>query len=86
MVIAPEVDDSAISVATAKKNVRLLSCGQFDGASRGREYKRVGGGLLVQDADELCLDESALTVATEVEPTPAQMADLMFAWKVAWFV
>ena len=49
------------------------------------EFKRVGGGLLLQDADEVCLDEAALRVVTAVEPTAAQMADLHFAWKVAWF-
>ena len=55
-------------------------------STRGLEYKRVGGGLLLQSADELCLDESLLKVTSEVQPTPEQMQDLMFAWKVAWFV
>ncbi len=86
VVIAPEVSEEAIEVAKQKKNVRLLSCGALEGTSRGLEYKRVGGGLLVQTADELCLDESALKVVTDVQPTDAQMADLHFAWKVAWFV
>jgi phosphoribosylaminoimidazolecarboxamide formyltransferase/IMP cyclohydrolase len=45
----------------------------------------VGGGLLVQDADTLCLDDDALRVVSKVPPTEAQMQDLMFAWKVAWF-
>jgi phosphoribosylaminoimidazolecarboxamide formyltransferase/IMP cyclohydrolase len=45
----------------------------------------VGGGLLVQDADSLCLDDNALRVVSKVAPTEAQMQDLMFAWKVAWF-
>ena len=86
VVIAPVVAEDAIAVATKKKNVRLLSCGQFSEAGRGLEYKRVGGGLLVQDADELCLDKEALKVVTETQPTEQQMRDLMFAWKVAWFV
>lgn len=86
VVIAPSVAESAVEVATQKKNVRLLSCGEFSGASRGLEYKRVGGGLLVQSADELCLDADALKVVTEVAPSEAQMRDLLFAWKVAWFV
>ena len=54
--------------------------------SRGMEYKRVGGGLLVQSADELCLDDDALRVVTAAEPDAATMRDLMFAWRVAWFV
>lgn len=85
VVIAPSVAPAAVKVAQQKKNVRLLSCGERSNAGRGMEYKRVGGGLLLQDADELCLDESALRVVTKVQPTPGQMADLHFAWKVAWF-
>ncbi len=86
VVIAPVVERSAVEVAKRKKNVRLLSCGEFVPAARGMEYKRVGGGLLVQTADELCLDAAALRVVTRRVPTEVEMADLMFAWKVAWFV
>jgi phosphoribosylaminoimidazolecarboxamide formyltransferase/IMP cyclohydrolase len=39
----------------------------------------------VQDADELCLDEAALNVVSRIQPSDAQMQDLLFAWKVAWF-
>ena len=85
VVIAPAVDDAAVEVAKQKKNVRLLVCGALDAAPRGREFKRVGGGLLVQDADELCLDEQALKVVTQTQPDEAQMRDLLFAWKVSWF-
>ena len=85
VVIAPAVDDAAVEMAKQKKNVRLLVCGALDAAPRGREFKRVGGGLLVQDADELCLDEQALKVVTQTQPDEAQMRDLLFAWKVAWF-
>jgi phosphoribosylaminoimidazolecarboxamide formyltransferase/IMP cyclohydrolase len=85
VVIAPEVDEAAVEVAKQKKNVRLLVCGALDAGLRGRELKRVGGGLLVQDADELCLDEQALKVVTQALPDEAQMRDLLFAWKVAWF-
>jgi phosphoribosylaminoimidazolecarboxamide formyltransferase / IMP cyclohydrolase len=86
VVIAPEVDDAAAALAGRRKNVRLLACGPLDAGSRGLEYKRVGGGLLVQTADELCLDEGAMRVVTRRRPGDAQMADLLFAWKVAWFV
>ncbi len=86
VVIAPEVSDAAVTVAQHKKNVRLLSCGAFATDSRGLDYKRVGGGLLLQSADEQCLDDSALRVVTKQEPSEAQMSDLLFAWKVAWFV
>ena len=86
VVIAPSVNADAVAVATKKKNVRLLTCGPLTGGRRGLEYKRVGGGLLVQDADEICLDEAALKVVTQTKPTDQQMQDLMFAWKVCWFV
>jgi len=85
VVIAPTVDSEAVDVARQKKNVRLLSCGERGSAGRGMEFKRVGGGLLLQDADETCLDDAALRVVTKVQPTAAQLADLHFAWKVAWF-
>ena len=49
VVIAPVVERSAVEVAKRKKNVRLLSCGEFVRPRAGMEYKRVGGGLLVQD-------------------------------------
>ncbi len=86
VVIAPEVDADAVTVAQKKKNVRLLRCGNFGDGSRGLEYKRVGGGLLVQSADETCLDQDSMAVVTQRQPTQAQMQDLLFAWKVAWFV
>ena len=85
VVAAPSVDAQAIEIAKQKKNVRLLSCGPLDASPRGRELKRVGGGLLVQSADELCIDEDALRVVSKAQPTSAQMLDLHFAWKVAWF-
>ena len=86
VVIAPEIDDAAVAVARRKKNVRLLACGALDDAPRGLEYKRVGGGLLVQTADALCLDDQALRVASRRQPSDQEMTDLLFAWKVAWFV
>ena len=86
VVIAPAVDEACLAVAAAKKNVRLLTCGDLSGGARAVDYKRVGGGLLVQTADLMCLDEQALRVTTQQQPTAAQMRDLMFAWKVAWFV
>jgi phosphoribosylaminoimidazolecarboxamide formyltransferase/IMP cyclohydrolase len=86
VVIAPEVEPEAIVVCKRKKNLRLLSCGAFAPGSRGFELKRVSGGLLVQTPDERCLDEAALKVVTRRTPTDGEMDDLLFAWKVAWFV
>ncbi|MEQ8857200.1 MAG: bifunctional phosphoribosylaminoimidazolecarboxamide formyltransferase/IMP cyclohydrolase [Pseudomonadales bacterium] len=86
VVIAPEVDEAAVAVARRRKNVRLLACGPLGASPRGLEYKRVGGGLLVQSADERCLDDRALKVVSRRQPSAVEMADLLFAWKVAWFV
>ncbi|MEM7080225.1 MAG: bifunctional phosphoribosylaminoimidazolecarboxamide formyltransferase/IMP cyclohydrolase [Pseudomonadota bacterium] len=86
VIIAPHVAPECTEIGARKKNVRILQCGDLAGAGRGLEFKRVGGGLLVQDADELCLDDAQLRVAGQVEPSAVQMEDLLFAWKVAWFV
>jgi len=85
VIIAPSVSDAAKQAVATKKNVRLLECGVWDNASHNvLEYKRVTGGLLLQDND-LELTEK-LEVVTKVQPTEGQMADLQFAWKVAKFV
>ena len=85
VIIAPSVSDEAKAAVASKKNVRLLVCGQWDSSAHNEyEYKRVNGGLLLQQND-LALTEK-LEVVTKVQPTEAQMADLLFAWKVAKFV
>ncbi|MEM8767909.1 MAG: bifunctional phosphoribosylaminoimidazolecarboxamide formyltransferase/IMP cyclohydrolase, partial [Pseudomonadota bacterium] len=86
VVIAPVVEEPAVAVAERKKNVRLLSTGAFGERPRGLEIKRVGGGILAQSADEICWDDAGLSVVSERAPTEAELADLAFAWKVAWFV
>ncbi|MCZ6641945.1 MAG: bifunctional phosphoribosylaminoimidazolecarboxamide formyltransferase/IMP cyclohydrolase [Gammaproteobacteria bacterium] len=86
VVVAPDVSDAAIELAKQRKNVRLLRAGDLSAFSRGMEFKRVGGGLLLQTADEVCLDEGSLAVVSTRKPDEAEMIDLLFAWKVAWFV
>jgi len=69
----------------AKKNVRLLTCGALPEAAAARlDYKRVTGGLLVQDADLALYGE--LRVVSARAPSEEEMRDLLFAWKVAKFV
>ena len=85
VIIAPDVAPDAVAIAEAKKNVRLLACGHWPvNALQRLDWKKVNGGLLVQDAD-LALYEQ-LQVVTKRHPTDAEFADLMFAWKVAKFV
>lgn len=87
VIIAPSVSEAAIEVVSAKKNVRLLACGQW-GKERvaGLDYKRVNGGLLVQDRDNGMVGESDLKVVTKRAPSEQEIRDLLFAWKVAKFV
>ena len=87
VIIAPSVSAAAVEVVKAKQNVRLLACGEWSSERiGGLDYKRVNGGLLVQDRDNGMVSESDLKVVTKRVPTEAEMRDLLFAWKVAKFV
>ena len=84
VIIAPSITQGAVEAVSTKKNVRLLECGEFGEAMPRLDYKRVNGGLLVQDAD-LDLYEK-LDIVTQRSPSEEEMRDLLFAWKVAKFV
>ena len=84
VVIAPSVSAGANEAVSAKENVRVLECGEFTPALPRLDYKRVNGGLLIQDAD-LQLHEK-LEIVTKRQPTDDEMRDLLFAWKIAKFV
>ncbi len=85
VILAPSVTEDAKEAVSAKKNVRLLVTGAWPPVAPLRwDAKTVAGGLLVQDADLALYDR--LHVATKRQPTSAEMADLLFAWKVAKFV
>jgi len=85
VIVAPSIDEAALPVLAEKKNVRVLSCGEWPATPAARlDFKRVNGGLLVQDADLLLLDETR--VVTERQPGEAEMKNLLFAWRVAKFV
>jgi phosphoribosylaminoimidazolecarboxamide formyltransferase/IMP cyclohydrolase len=86
VIIAPSVSEEAIAAVAEKKNVRLLTCGQWSAPGPALDYKRVNGGLLVQDRDLGMMTAGDLEVVTKVQPTEQQMSDLLFAWKVAKFV
>jgi phosphoribosylaminoimidazolecarboxamide formyltransferase/IMP cyclohydrolase len=87
VIVAPEVDEGALSIVAEKKNVRLLRTGPWtDASSNLFDFKKVSGGLLVQSSDDGVITENDLKVVTEKAPNPAQIADLLFAWKVAKFV
>jgi phosphoribosylaminoimidazolecarboxamide formyltransferase/IMP cyclohydrolase len=85
VVIAPGVSAQARAVFAAKANVRVLQVPLAAGA-QAFDFKRVGGGLLVQSPDDRNVRPEELRVVTRVQPTPAQLQDLMFAWRVAKYV
>ncbi|BCG48641.1 IMP cyclohydrolase/ Phosphoribosylaminoimidazolecarboxamide formyltransferase [Citrifermentans bremense] len=85
VIIAPKVTEAASEVVAAKKNVRLMECGFWPENPAPRfDYKRVNGGMLVQDADLELFTE--LKVVTKRAPTDKEMEDLLFTWRVAKFV
>jgi len=84
VIIAPSIQSAAISIVAEKKNIRLLECGQWDTSKPRLDFKRVNGGLLVQNADLLLYNE--LKVVTERQPDETEMNDLLFSWKIAKFV
>lgn len=87
VIIAPDISEEAKAIISKKANVRLLSCGSFpEQQAQGLDYKRVTGGLLIQDRDTALVSEDELTVVTSKAPTEQQMQDLRFAWRVAKFV
>ena len=88
VVIAPSVTPEARALFAAKQNVRVLEVALPEGASTmpAMDFKRVGGGVLVQSADARNVLPHELRVVTRTLPTAQQMTDLMFAWKVAKFV
>ena len=86
VIIAPKVSSAAQEVVKSKKNVRLLECGYWENSQQRLDFKRVNGGLLVQEAD-LGMDELAdLKVVSKRQPTEKELKDLLFCWKVAKFV
>jgi phosphoribosylaminoimidazolecarboxamide formyltransferase/IMP cyclohydrolase len=86
VIIAPTVSAEAVAVVTAKKNVRLLECGQWGEQQPALDYKRVNGGLLVQDRDLGIITANDLKIVSKRQPTEAEIRDLLFTWKVAKFV
>ena len=85
VVIAPSIAADALPLFAKKANVRVLATGGLR-THAGFEYKRIAGGLLVQDADSDALTAADLKIVTAKAPTDAQLRDLLFAWKVAMHV
>jgi phosphoribosylaminoimidazolecarboxamide formyltransferase/IMP cyclohydrolase len=93
VLMAPAFTPEALAVFAAKVNVRILEIALPPGGAtpweQGRnamDVKRVGSGMLMQTADNHVLHASDLKVVTQKQPTPAELQDLLFAWKVATYV
>jgi phosphoribosylaminoimidazolecarboxamide formyltransferase/IMP cyclohydrolase len=85
VLIAPGFSEAARKIFESKQNVRLLEI-PLGHAVNPFDVKRVGGGMLLQSADAKNVQASELTIVSKKQPTPAQLQDMMFAWRVAKFV
>lgn len=86
VIIAPSVTQEALAITGVKKNVRVLDCGEWDKSSPTLDFKRVNGGLLVQDRDLVTLRLNELQVVTKRTPTEEELSNALFCWKVAKYV
>ncbi|MDF7679355.1 bifunctional phosphoribosylaminoimidazolecarboxamide formyltransferase/IMP cyclohydrolase [Enterobacteriaceae bacterium ESL0689] len=86
VIIAPAVNQEALNIISAKQNIRLLICGNCTHAEPGLDFKRVNGGLLVQDRDLRMVTVDEIHVVTQRQPTTQELHDALFCWKVAKFV
>ena len=95
VIVAPSIDDEAAKVLAAKPDVRVLVTGEpgepdagSEGGYRGAhlDIRSVRGGILVQDADHDTVTANDLEIVTRRVPTPSELTDLLFAWRIAWFV
>jgi phosphoribosylaminoimidazolecarboxamide formyltransferase/IMP cyclohydrolase len=95
VLMAPAYSPEALEIFKAKANVRVLQIAlpefkaggtPFEQGRNAQDIKRVGSGLLIQTADNHELQLADLKVVTKVQPTPSQLQDLLFAWKVAKYV
>ena len=93
VLMAPGFTPEAMEVFKSKVNVRILEIAlpkggatDWDNGRNAMDVKRIGSGLLMQTADNRVLAESELKVVSKKQPTPAQLQDLLFAWKVAKYV
>jgi phosphoribosylaminoimidazolecarboxamide formyltransferase/IMP cyclohydrolase len=87
VVVAPSYEDGATEAFAAKKNVRVLACGDWSvAATPGLMLQQVEGGMLVQDKDVECVSRGDLKVVSERQPSEQEIDDALLAWKVARFV
>jgi len=87
VIIAPTISAGAKTALAAKANIRALECGEWTSVEAAcLDFKKVAGGLLVQDKDFGKITADDIKVVSKRAPTEQELADLLFAWKVAKFV
>ena len=88
VIIAPSIALAAQVILAEKQNVRVLECGAWESTSQqaSLDYKRIAGGLLVQDKDIGEISRDDIKVVSQRIPTEQELDDLLFAWKVDKFV
>jgi len=84
VIVAPAISDAALAICQRKKDVRVLVVGTPGAETPMLDYKRVTGGLLVQDRDAIACAIAAtdLKIVSRRAPTDAELRDLLFAWRV----
>ncbi len=86
VIVAPSIEGGAATVLAEKKNVRVLRTGELVESVSSFDFKKVSGGLLVQNTDMGRISADDLKVVTEKAPTPTQIEDMLFAWTVVKYV
>lgn len=87
VIVAPEIVEDALRVLSPKRSVRVLACGRWEqGADQELDYKRVTGGFLAQDWDRGVITAAVLRNVTKRRPSPEELSDLIFCWRVVKFV
>src|SRR5471030_3353277 len=78
VIIAPSVTEEALALTATKQNVRVLTCGQWQAREKAMDFKRVNGGLLVQDRDLGMVEAADLRVVSARQPTEQELTDALF--------
>ena len=83
VIIAPKINIATLKILAKKDNIRVLECGELGKPKTTFDFKKVSGGLLVQDNDIELINVDNLKCVTTIKPSDSEMNDLIFAWKVA---
>jgi phosphoribosylaminoimidazolecarboxamide formyltransferase/IMP cyclohydrolase len=87
VIVAPKIDNDATNIISQKKNIRLLETGEWSKNTIDEyDYKKISGGLLVQETDTASITEEDLKIVTDKPPSPEQIRDMLFAWTVVKYI